>query len=369
MSQKRFSNIKSFGRDEVFQMIYIRSDMNQKIATGHMMRCLSIADAIRELGDDVIFILADHNAVALLNQRGFSSIVLDSKWDGMEGELPRLLEVIRMEKVRTLLIDSYYVTEAYLFEVSKYTHTVYLDDLNAFHYPVHSLLCYANYYKRFAFESKYKDVNLFLGTEYVPLRSEFRHCSPKMVRDEVRSLLLLSGGADPYGIMPKLLKNLCKESFAKLYAICGRYNENYDRLVEMYADDNRIHVLQSVDNLKAYMERADMAISAAGSTLYELCAVGTPTISYTFADNQIRNAVQFQEDGMIPYAGDVRTENVIENVLFHLSDFAQHVEKRRKVSACMQMLVDGRGAGRLAKALLKIDRGQQLLRWKRITTK
>ncbi len=342
----------------MLQMLYIRTDMNEKIATGHMMRCLSIADAVRKLGDDVTFILADRNAMSLLNQHGFSSITLDSKWDDLDSELPKLLDVIRIENVRTLLIDSYYVTETYLSKVSKYTHTVYLDDLDAFHYPVHSLLCYANYYKTFAFESKYEDINLLLGMDYVPLRSEFMHCSPKTVKDEVQSLLLLSGGTDPYGIMPKLLKDLCKESFVEIYAICGRYNENYDRLVEMYADDNRIYVLQSVDNLKAYMERVDMAISAAGSTLYELCAVGTPTISYTFADNQIRNAVQFQEDGMIPYAGDVRTEHVIENVLFHLSDFAQHVEKRREVSACMQKLVDGRGAERLAKALLKIGRGQ-----------
>ncbi len=340
----------------MLQMLYIRTDMNKKIATGHMMRCLSIADAVRRLGGDITFILADRNAVPLLNQHGFSSIVLNSKWDDLDSELPKLLDIIRMKNVKTLLIDSYYVTETYLSKVSKYTHTVYLDDLDAFHYPVHSLLCYANYYKTFAFESKYEDVNLLLGMDYVPLRSEFMHCSPKTVKDEVQSLLLLSGGTDPYGIMPKLLKDLCKESFVGIYAICGRYNENYDGLVEMYADDNRIHVLQSVDNLKAYMERVDMAISAAGSTLYELCAVGTPTISYTFADNQIRNAVQFQEDGIIPYAGDVRKEDVIENILYYLSDFARHSAKRKKVSTCMQRLVDGKGAARIANALLGIDR-------------
>ena len=58
------------------------------------------------------------------------------------------------------------------------------------------------------------------------------------------------------------------------------------------------------------MKKVDVAISAGGTTLYELCACGTPTISYSFADNQLNNVKQFDEDGIIPYAGDVRYEDI-----------------------------------------------------------
>ena len=66
-------------------MVYIRVDMNEQIATGHMMRCLSIADALRDLGEQVTFILADEQAINLLKQRGYDAIVLHTQWNDMDG--------------------------------------------------------------------------------------------------------------------------------------------------------------------------------------------------------------------------------------------------------------------------------------------
>ena len=60
-------------------MLYIRVDMNDKIATGHMMRCLAVADAARMKGEDTTFILADWQAVELLRQRGYEFVVLHSQ--------------------------------------------------------------------------------------------------------------------------------------------------------------------------------------------------------------------------------------------------------------------------------------------------
>ena len=75
-------------------MLYIRADMNEQIATGHIMRCLSIADALIVAGESVTFILADEQAVDLLKQRGYDAIVLHTEWNQMEKELPALSHVI-----------------------------------------------------------------------------------------------------------------------------------------------------------------------------------------------------------------------------------------------------------------------------------
>ena len=95
-------------------MLYIRVDMNDRIATGHMMRCLAIADAAAAQGENTTFILADDQAVELIKQRGHSSVVLDSQWDNMVGELPALHKVIEEYSIKRLLIDSYQITEEYL---------------------------------------------------------------------------------------------------------------------------------------------------------------------------------------------------------------------------------------------------------------
>ena len=101
-----------------------------------------------------------------------------------------------------------------------------------------------------------------------------------------------------------------------------------------------------------FMQEADLAVSAGGTTLYELCAVGTPAISYSFADNQLGNVEKFEEDGMISYAGDLRRDPVAEHVAAYLDYFGQNQKVRRERSLKMQELVDGKGALRIAKALM-----------------
>ena len=104
-----------------------------------------------------------------------------------------------------------------------------------------------------------------------------------------------------------------------------------------------------------YMKKCDLAISAGGSTLYELCACGTPTIQYTLADNQLGAARAFSEQGLIPWAGDIRTDmeesfRVIEREMERLSAPGEWEAR----TAALQRVVDGRGAGRIARALLEI---------------
>lgn len=101
------------------------------------------------------------------------------------------------------------------------------------------------------------------------------------------------------------------------------------------------------------MQKADIAISAGGTTLYELCACGTPTISYAFADNQLDNVKQFQEDGLIDYAGDARIDDIAKNVNQYLKKYQDDWQLHEKKSEKMQEMVDGKGAMRLAEALMK----------------
>ena len=332
-------------------MIYIRSDMNDIIATGHVMRCLSIADAAKEMGEEVTFILADNQAEDYIISRGYQVIVLASRWDAMEMELSVLLELIKEKNIESILIDSYQVTEKYLAELTKVTRTIYLDDLNAFHYPVDSIICYANYYKKFAYEENYPADKLYLGLNYVPLRKEFQDCCPKVINEQVKNLLLLSGGTDNYHILRRLLERIDLVEYQQVHVICGKYNADYEDLKLKNKDCTNVYIHKAVTDMKRYMEEADLVISAGGSTLYELCAVGTPAISYSFADNQLDNVRKFQEDGMIDYAGDIRCDNVMDNVVRLLERYANNKALRQERSIKIQKIVDGYGARRIAEVI------------------
>ena len=337
-------------------MLYIRVDMNDIIGTGHVMRCLSIAEAAKQQGIDTIFVLADQNAESFLREKGYEVIVLNSDWKDMDSEIELLIKIIVDRHVENLLIDSYQVTEIYLREIRNYTKVSYIDDLNSFVYPVDRVICYANYWSKFNYEETYSDFNLktkfLLGCEYVPLRKEFQNCISKEISKRIKSVMILSGGTDRFHIIETLLESIHIESYDRIDVMCGRYNSNYEYLVGKYQDANQVHVYQGVDDLIEHMKAVDLVISAGGTTLYELCAVGTPTISYTLADNQLDNVKQFDDDGLIAYAGDIRWDNVCVNINDYIHGIYSNADERKKRSRNMQKLVDGYGAKRIVDTII-----------------
>lgn len=325
--------------------------MNETIATGHMMRCLSIADAARAMGISSAFIIADDSAVSLLQSRNYPYIVLHSLWNKMDDELGKMIVLIHKHNIEKLIIDSYYVTKLYLEALTNETETWYIDDINAFHYPVNGIICYANYWRKFKYNESYTGTELLLGTEYVPLRREFTSLPSKKINKKIEHILILSGGSDEYNIIGKLLESLKGKSYTVIDAICGRFNPRYDEMTAEFHDNLKIHIHRSLPDINLYMKTADLAISAGGTTLYELCACGTPTISYSLADNQLDNVWQFDTDGVIKYAGDVRTDDVATKVIELIKQYDID-EVRKQFSVKMQKIVDGNGAKRIVERIM-----------------
>lgn len=334
------------------QMFFMRTDMNDVIATGHVMRCLSIADAVTELGGSVSFILADEQAVDLIHERGHQTIELHSKWDDMDAELELMISIVERYEIKSLLIDSYNVTEKYLRALSNKVKIILIDDLNMFVYPVHTLICYAVYWKKFKYSETYRKTELLLGMQYAPLKKIFRDCGRKKVRLCVEKLLILSGGTDSFHILESLLKRIECEKYREINVICGRYYENYDKFCSQYQSCVQIRFHRAVNDVEVYMKDADIAISAGGITLYELCACGTPTISYSFADNQLNNVLCFHEEKLIDYAGDVRYMDIFDKINDILDMYFNDPVLRQNRSVRMQELVDGKGAERIAEAII-----------------
>lgn len=334
------------------EIIGIRVDMNPIIATGHIMRCLSVADAITELDKKVVFITADNYPADLIKQRGYELIVLGTNWQNMEEELPLLQKLIRERNISKILVDSYQVTAGYLQNLKEWAQITYIDDLDSFAYPVDQLICYANYYNIFSYGKKEKGDGYYLGMKYVPLRRAFQNCPIKTISERARNVLLLSGGSDSYGILECMVDVFKDRTDIVLTVICGSFYLGFERLTDKYKEYNNLVFCKNVSNMEEYMKNADLAVSAGGTTLYELCAVGTPTISYSFVDNQLYTVEQFDKDGLIEYAGDVRKEDIFGKVaeLFGKYDSDKYLRKERSIK--MQQMVDGNGAKRIAKVIV-----------------
>ncbi len=402
--------------------IYFRTDANSDIATGHIMRCLSIARACAQISlqqkkrVQISFLVSDNQSRALLSERfetaeEFAIHCLNSDYRYMEAEVHSLLAYINDNTDDNialsdnsalakpwLFIDSYFATPAYFRMLSADCRIAYLDDLRSFHCPVDLLInydtdqdcpCYA------------KAAHKLLGMQYTPLRTQFQ--SPVYhVRPKASHVLLSTGGTDPYGIAEYLLRTIYQfpsipdKEYAKndggfwnlqdisllqslqYHIVTSKANTRYDNLTALALENPHIHIHDNVSHMASLMASCDLALSAGGTTLAELCAVGVPTISCLMADNQRTAVENFSSKGIIPCAGDIRPvqtdgngrqsfdhaasdtsgiqlpSSVIEAVLKFMTYMSQNSSAREKSSHAMRAFLDGCGAQRIVSALLTL---------------
>lgn len=340
-------------------MFYIRADANKEIATGHVMRCMSIADEMKERGCDVCFITADHNADELIHSRGFANKCLDSEWNNLENELEtgKIVSILNnTDNLEGIIVDTYYVTEKYLEILHKICKTIYIDDLYALNkYSVDILINYNIYGTDLDYVSRcLQTTQILLGPKYVPLRKEFQNIKP-IFRENVKNIFISTGGADKFNIAGKLLEAVVERSYLEEYklfndvsyhVISGKLNANLPKLLKISNKHKNIIIHKNVSNMAEIMTKCDIAVSACGSTMYELCTCGLPIITYSFADNQLRGIDKFSKMNMAINCGDIRKKEVsiIDEIIEQLQRLIYNNVYRKKYIFSVRKLVDGKGA-------------------------
>lgn len=333
-------------------MIGIRVDVNQIIATGHIKRDIEVALCLRKMGEECIFVSADENCFPYIEPYGFKTVILNSCWDDMEGELERIQSVIEEYKITGLLVDSYMVTEKYMQELSRMTTVTYFDELGKFGYGcqqlINGVLVPPDYSKATG--------KAFLGPKYVSLRKEFSGLPKKMIRPEFKKLFVTSGGTDNYHFCVKFLETFLQRPEWKMVEVTvavGELSVDKDHLKHLYDSDDRVTIHVNATNMAQLMQDADYAITAGGTSLYEVCAAGVCASCFAIGDNQLEIAQSFDDRNLVSYAGDFRENpaGTVENILSHMAQ-AKSAEFRAGKAEQLQKLVDGKGAWRIAEALL-----------------
>ena len=347
------------------RLVYFRTDGNSHIATGHLVRCLSIADACFSLGMKVCFLVSDQESKALLQSfdpacRFPVRILETAVYDDLEKALPEVLGMLNEagQAEQIFFLDSYYVTEHYLSAVRTAAKVAYLDDLQLFDYPADLLINYdvIPESRSASYQAAYQNAaRTLLGASYTPLRAQFTNLQP-YCRDRVSNILVTTGGSDPYHFCLRLIAAFRENSFlhlCQLHVVVGRLNEDKDKLYKLADELPFLQLHENVSDMASLMASCDLAVSAAGTTLYELCAAGVPSMSFCLADNQLTAAKAFDEAGAIPCAGDIRRscDEVLGNVMNFVTYMSENSKKRKAALETMRQLVDGKGAMRIAKAL------------------
>lgn len=357
-------------------MLIIRADGNAKIGAGHMMRCLTIAQAVRELhtfreekcadiGADqdadqnggVLFLCADENSAELVRDNGFRAEVLHTDYQNMESELEKRDGSGSCSWDRwitgtehTILVDSYYVTEAYLQKLHAYGRVFLLDDRQNHRYPADVVINYNVFADPKVYQKLYQgtETRYFLGAQYAPLREQFRKAEYG-IREEVRNVLITTGGGDADNIAAQIL-DVVHDPNIIYHVLVGRFSPHFLTWQKRAEKDPNITLHADIQNMEDLMSACDLAITAGGSTVYELATVGVPFICFSYAENQELLVDYIGQNQIAGSAGAWHRDREAcrEKIRHIFTELCENRPLREQYFQSERKMTDGQGALRVA---------------------
>lgn len=330
----------------------IRADGNAVLGMGHLMRCISIAYAIMEQQMECVFYTAEQGAGNFLQEKGFCARILNTDYKDMEGELSVFEPMLKADGCSLLLVDSYQITQKYLDKLMGYCPVYYLDDTGTGRLNASGVINYNIYGQKLGYETWCSpDTELLLGAAYAPVKKPFIETAYEL-RPCVKKIMVTMGGSDALNIAGRLCESLLMhlEGNVEIVIICGRFNPHLEKLREMEAKESRVHILVDVPDMWNKMAESDLVISAAGSTMYELSAMGVPTVCCYYVENQRRIADGFAAQLGLCNAGDfsIDSDGVLKRIVAEVEHLTGDAALRSTLSMRMKQVVDGRGAERIA---------------------
>lgn len=344
--------------------IIFRADGNSQIGAGHIMRCISIANAAKDRGYYSIFVTAENAFQDIIEAHHHKNIVLNRSYRDIGEEVELYVKILAIYSVDVFFVDSYYVTTDYFTSLKRvYTgKIIYIDDMAQYPYQCDFLVNY-NIYGSGWYEKYIKMYShssgmplMLLGAQYAPLRSEFSCEKERINKEDANDILISTGGSDPEHFTLEIIDAIKRIRTDKIFHIVvGSLNEDKTGIYAAIEKQNNIIIHENVQLMSELMLNCDVAISAAGSTLYELCATQTPTITYILEDNQQPGADAFAELKVLMNCGDIRNMGPVilaDKLIYNAINLCEDYDKRKMISRLQASIVDGKGASRIIDSVI-----------------
>lgn len=362
--------------------IAFRVDASLQIGSGHVMRCLTLANALRDKRAGCAFVCRAHDGhlAERIEAMGHQVYLLPQP-DGVS--LPDTLSIYEQwlgcswqqdaEQTRKplgngydwLVVDHYGLDarwETAMREITK--RILAIDDLANRPHDCELLLDQNLIANRF---DRYDDLlpnncARLLGTEYALLQPQYSELHPRTPprSEPVQRIFVYFGGSDNFNLTARTLAafldlNRTDIALDVVTNPAGPHAAEIRRLVQ--AHDN-IVLHDPMPSLAPLMLKADMAVGAGGATSWERCCLGLPTLVVTIADNQKPIAEELARLGVVNWVG--HRDGVTQEMLSAaMTGYLQDGQTAARSRRCME-LVDGTGTGKVA-AWLMLDATTELV--------
>lgn len=323
--------------------VAIRADGGPAIGYGHLVRTAALATELLERNHSVLYFTTTPQSIREVCPSAVEVIELSTADDGAE-----CARELRSEKIHAVVTDSYHVVSQYQQELSESVETVAVFQASD-EYTLNCDILINSHL--FALELEYDYVGpeplWCLGVDYCLLREEFNQFAQNEPRwrETAAKALIIMGGSDVNNITPEAMRAFdgCNLSVDVIIGPGYTNHEEIERTAETVNCNFSLH--NNPSNLAELMFEADFAVSALGTTVYELLATNTPIVGISQAENQKRIArmIHQRDLGIIV---DSKTD-IREGV----KQYTTESRTRWKVFHKYQGLIDGNGPKRVADSI------------------
>jgi len=347
-------------------LIVFRADASPQIGTGHVMRCLTLGQACRKVGERPVFVMCMVTPTMRdrLESEGFEVKILNCI-PGSIDDAKQTVETSNDVSASWIVVDGYNFDAAYQESIKELgKKLLFIDDNGcASHYYADIVLNQNVYASEILYSKREHYTSLLLGTRYALLREEFLVWQgwKRKIPDFAQNILVTLGGSDPENVTRKVFDAILRLEFNRLNVIIVAANNRYSKQLKCLIDESKVNIefKSNVEKMSDLMAWADIAISAGGTSTWELAFMGLPMIIIAIADNQCQIVEELSKDGVAVNAGwhkDVTPSMIAENISELICDY----KKRSEMSQRAQALVDGNGADRVLKALRCVSSSQEI---------
>jgi len=348
--------------------LLIRADADGEIGTGHVMRCLALAQAWQKAGGQV-FLLGDVAADAI--RRRLRACDIDflpiSRRHPDPADLRATLQLVEQSRDELgsgetiwLAVDGYHFDAQYLEQVrGADARLLVIDDLGRLPPFDADLVLNQNLGAEQTDYPCDEYTTLLLGSPYVLLRQEYlaRGCPERKIPELAQNVLVTLGGADPKNVTGMVAAGLAEMDLRDLEVrvVVGAANRHVKSLEQEFGRfPANWRLLKNVDDMPGLVAWADVAVAAAGTTAWELAFSGLPAALLALADHQLPVAERLAAAGAATSLG--RADGLThERIAAELSGLSKDAALRRRQSETGPLLVDGRGASRVVEVMQALD--------------
>ena len=349
--------------DQIYSnQIVFRADADTRMGTGHLMRCLALAQAWQDVGGHVTFLTASDSLI--LKDRLQSEDMAVTSLSACPGSVDDARQTTALAKkihASWIVLDGYQFGSAYQKILKDSGRSLlFIDDFShAGHYYADIVLNQGISAVPTLYPHKEAYTMLLLGPCYALLRREFLSYrgGKRENPDVARKILVTLGGGDPDNVTNKVVRAIQQlEEDLEVLVVVGSHNPHFEELKGMIEQSTAsIRLLQNVTDMPYLMAWADMAVSAGGSTCLEMAYMGLPNIILVLAENQWANSESLGAAGISINLG---WHNEIDEpgLTKALSMLISNPMLRKEMSAKAQQLVDGTGTSHLLSLFDKLSR-------------